>query len=329
MGIAVKFARVTKYYSRTSPLSLLRKSATNKSILGVSNVSLEVPTGEIFGLIGRNGQGKTTLVKCLAGLIEPTEGSIEIFEQSNLSNRNSARRKIGLVSSDERSFYWRLTGWQNLLFFSRLHGMNDAEARKRINPLLDHFGLQDLAKRRFDGYSAGNKQRLAIVRALLNDPMLLILDEPTRSLDPIAADALHEMIRQWKNEHPQRTAIITSHNLVEIESLCDRIGILSRNTLVECATMEELRLKFPAHDRVTILLRSNPNKQDWMWIKDRVPSLSWKRVETGQWQLQFSHWETEVDLVLKELVRAGDEIRACNMVRIGLREILERIEEGD
>lgn len=324
MGFAVRFSNVSKYYAqfRRNPLRVIfPHEDDSQRILGVRDVTLEIGRGEIFGLVGRNGQGKTTLVKCLAGLIEPTQGTIEIFDGS--------RYAIGLVSSDERSFYWRLTGWQNLLFFSRLHGIPDSQARKIIEPLLEHFQLQALAQRRFDGYSAGNKQRLAIIRALLNDPKLLVLDEPTRSLDPIAADALRSLIVDWKKAHPDRTAIITSHNLGEIEELCDRVGILSRNTLAECATMDSLRERYPAHDRVTIHARCQNGRKDWSALRERIAGLCATPLDEGLWQLEFNHRNGEINEVLADLMRNGDEVLSCNMVRVGLREIMERVDGGD
>jgi len=327
-AIAARFAAVTKYYMPTPSLALWRGRST-QPILGVRDVTLEIPSGEVFGLVGRNGQGKTTLVKCLAGLIEPTEGTVELFGRQGRAAMEDARRLIGLVSSDERSFYWRLTGWQNLLFFSRLHGMPDELAYQRIEPLLERFDLQALAQRRFDGYSAGNKQRLAIVRALLNDPHLLILDEPTRSLDPIAADSLRQMVLDWKRERSDRTAIITSHNLAEIESMCDRIGILSRNALAQCDTLENLRLRYPAHDRVSVRVRVEAPRSEWKTLREQVATLEWTVQGDGQWQLKFVNRRGEIHRVLAELARLGDEILWCNTERVGLREILEQVDGSE
>ncbi len=328
MSAAVQFTQVSKYYSRQIPFPFLRR-VSNEKIVGVEDVTLEVFSGEIFGLVGRNGQGKTTLMKCLSGLIEPSSGHIEIFGKPASIDNVATRRLIGLVSSDERSFYWRLTGWQNLLFFSRLHGMNDAEARRRIEPLLERFQLKELAQRRFDGYSAGNKQRLAIIRALLNNPVLLILDEPTRSLDPIAADSLRRLILDWKMDDPQRTAIITSHNLAEIESLCQRIGILSHNRLRECATMEELRLRYPSHDQVRMLVRDEGDQAAFAEARQRVPSLRRRAIDDAMAEYSFAHRDGELNAVLSCFVRKGQEITACQTVRVGLREILEQVDGQD
>jgi ABC-2 type transport system ATP-binding protein len=236
---------------------------------------------------------------------------------------------MGLVTSDERSFYWRLTGWQNLIFFSRLHGIDKADARRRIAELLERFELKDLANRRFHEFSTGNRQRLAIVRALLTDPPLLLLDEPTRSLDPLAADELRRLVLEWVDSSQQKTVLITTHNLAEIEQLCGRVAILSRNTLKECASVAELRLKYSSRMDVILHIRRIATEDNLIQLQTKVPTLTWKNVPPDTMEVQFSKKPEDgtLDLVLNNLRRSGAEILDCHTVRRGLKEIMEEIEQ--
>src|SRR6185369_11801814 len=217
----VPFLRLRKFFRRPvkDPVEALR------------DVSFEVEAGEIFGLIGRNGAGKTTLIKIVATLVQPTTGSVAVHGHDSVEQDELVRREIGLATAEERSFYWRLTSEQNLLFFARLHGFSDRIANQRIKDLFAKLELEEVARRRFGELSTGNKQRLAIVRAMLNSPPVLLLDEPTRSLDPLAAARTREMIRSLAQQDPPVTIFLTSHNLGEVETLCGRVAVISRGRI--------------------------------------------------------------------------------------------------
>ena len=205
------------------------------------DVSFEVETGEIFGLIGRNGAGKTTLTKIVATLVQPTTGSVSVRGHDSVSDDENVRREIGLATAEERSFYWRLTSEQNLMFFARLHGLSDRVAKQRISDLFAKLELDEVARRRFGELSTGNKQRLAVARAMLANPPVLLLDEPTRSLDPLAAARMREMIRSLAQQDPPVTILLTSHNLAEVETLCGRVAIISRGRIRAIDTPRNLR----------------------------------------------------------------------------------------
>jgi ABC-2 type transport system ATP-binding protein len=203
----------------------------------LKNVSFEIADGEIFGLIGKNGAGKTTLSKIIATLVQPTGGRVAVKGIDSVRDEVRVRSLIGLATAEERSFYWRLTCEQNLFFFARLYGMNDAAARRRIERIFTDLDLSNLAKRRFAELSSGNKQRLAVARALLAAPPVLLLDEPTRSLDPLAADSMRELILSLKGV----SVLLTSHNLAEVEELCSRVAIISKGEIRAVDTPENLR----------------------------------------------------------------------------------------
>ena len=207
------------------------------SVEALRNISFEIGEGEIFGLIGRNGAGKTTLTKIIATLVHPSGGQIFVKGFDTVSDEVKVRSLIGLATAEERSFYWRLTSHQNLMFFARLYGMKDEAARRRIAELFDELDLNDLKDRDFSDLSTGNKQRLAVARALIPNPPILLLDEPTRSLDPLAAEKMRELILSLKGI----SILLTSHNLNEVEELCDRVAIISRGEIRAIETPENLR----------------------------------------------------------------------------------------
>jgi ABC-type multidrug transport system ATPase subunit/ABC-type polysaccharide/polyol phosphate export permease len=206
----------------------------------VDHVDLAVQRGELFGLVGPNGAGKTTLIKLLTTLVVPTAGSVRIAGH-DIHEEQEIKKVIGLASSDERSFYWRLTGRQNLQFFASLHNMPASKQNGRIDTVLSQVGLQEMAHRRFHTYSTGMRQRLAIARALLTEPRVIFMDEPTSGLDPAASNQLHRLIREHLIGHLGITVFLTSHHLTEVEKICDRIAIMHKGRIRACGTMAHLR----------------------------------------------------------------------------------------
>jgi len=207
----------------------------------VDGVDLLVRRGEVFGILGPNGAGKTTLIKILCTLILPTGGEARVngFDVEKESGR--VRESIGLVTTDERSFYWRLTGRQNLEFFASLHNFYSDDARNMVDELLGVVDLKYAADERFLNYSAGMKQRMAIARGLLNDPAVLFMDEPTRSLDPGAAQNLRNFIAEEIVRERGKTIFISTHNLEEAEELCDRVAIFDDGRIKVVGSPDELK----------------------------------------------------------------------------------------
>lgn len=240
--------------STTAPPAIetveLSKSFTTYDMLGrpkgtpvvaVNRVSLTVRQGEIFGLVGSNGAGKTTLIKMLATLCYPTAGVARIAGHGTATDEYTVRRLIGLVTSNERSFYWRLSGYDNLRFFAQLYRIPDTEARAWIQTLLRLLKLERMAQAPFDTYSTGIKQRFALARGLLHKPRILFMDEPTKGVDPVAASEIIDLIREEIVHVWQPTILIVSHNLWEIERLCHRVAVMDQGRLVATGTMAELK----------------------------------------------------------------------------------------
>ncbi|HYX42750.1 MAG TPA: ABC transporter ATP-binding protein, partial [Pyrinomonadaceae bacterium] len=255
--VAIKIEHLSKTYP--IPLARFKQIFRRKSGQGpteaLRDVSFEVRAGEVFGLIGRNGAGKTTLAKIVATLVQPTSGTVTVNGLDSVRDDERVRAQVGLASAEERTFYWRLTVEQNLLFFARLHGLRDATAHARIEELLARFELTPLARKRFGELSTGNKQRMIVARALINHPPILLLDEPTRSLDPLAAAQMRTHISRLATDE-RVTVLLTSHNLTEVEELCARIAIISRGCIRAVGTPAALRATHKQSERVTLSVRN-------------------------------------------------------------------------
>jgi len=237
MGYAIEIRGLTKKFFASKIFRRKRTTALN-------NVNLEIRPGELFVLVGQNGAGKTTLLKILCGLILPTSGNVYINGEDIFNNNSHFKKEICFVSGEERSFYWRLTGRQNLEFFGRLQGLSKKEIRHRTDELLAIIGLKEEINKEFRYFSSGAKQRLALMRALLHNPSIIFMDEPTRSLDPIAQTKLKELIRNKLVRQDNKTVFVTTHNLNEAEFLADRIAIIEKGEIRACGTLDELRNKF-------------------------------------------------------------------------------------
>ena len=231
---------VCKQYLSISRLVLGERFGRPPST-ALRDISFQVNRGETLGLLGPNGAGKTTLLKILATLIAPTEGTVQIDGTDVVAQPREARRRVGLVSCDERSFYWRLTGRQNLRFFAALYQLPKSEVAERIDRLLATLGLTTAADALYQGYSSGMKQKLAIARGLLPRPSLVLYDEPTRSLDPVSAHNIRSWIIEERRRSTHQTHILATNQLSEAEQLCDRLLIVSRGRIVAQGTVEELR----------------------------------------------------------------------------------------
>jgi ABC-2 type transport system ATP-binding protein len=325
---AIQIRDVSKTYP--IPFAGLRRMLGRKlpvPVQALSGVSFEVPYGQIFGLIGRNGAGKTTLTKVLATLVQPTSGSVTVCGYDSVTHAGAVRSKIGLATAEERSFYWRLTIEQNLVFFGRLYGLGKAPALRRIDELVDMLQLTEVRRRRFGELSTGNKQRVAIARALLNSPPVILLDEPTRSLDPFAAARLREVVASLARGPRAATILLTSHNLAEVEELCARVAIISRGRIRAVDTPEHLRQTHKQDERVHITCRGLAAGV----VRDRLGS-SVQGLETaeraGGLVVSFSRkvGDDQLDRVMRVLLQSGGTVEACEAERGTLFDVLERFE---
>ncbi|MFA5339870.1 MAG: ABC transporter ATP-binding protein [Candidatus Omnitrophota bacterium] len=206
-------------------------------VRALEDVSFRLERGKTLAVLGPNGAGKTTLLKIIATLLLPDKGAV-LFNGSDLEEK--IKMSVGLVTDEERSFYWRLTGRQNLEFFAALYGLDGKAAKSRINELSGLFAV-DYADKRFDSYSTGMKRRFALMRGLLHDPELLLLDEPTKSLDYAAALNLRNFIKGTLVKTQGKTVILATHHMDEALDFCDLFMILNKGKLRAMGTLGQLR----------------------------------------------------------------------------------------
>jgi ABC-2 type transport system ATP-binding protein len=193
----------------------------------VSALSLEIPEGEVYGLLGPNGSGKSTTMKILLGLVAPTTGTTQIFGVD--SRKVESRENVGFLPENPY-FYKYLTGLETLHFFGKLCGYKGAELRDKAVELLQTVGLEDAGDRRLGGYSKGMLQRIGLAQALIGDPRLLVLDEPTAGVDPAGSHAIRDLILLFKSQGI--TVLLCSHLLNQVQEICDRVGVMHQGKLV-------------------------------------------------------------------------------------------------
>jgi ABC-2 type transport system ATP-binding protein len=210
-----------------------------RRIAALHEVSFEVSAGRIAAVVGLNGAGKTTLLKILCNLLLPSSGEVCVAGHPLDSEARAARSKIGFVPSDERSFFWRISARANLEFFAALYGMPPRGARRRIDELLHTFGLANKSGGHFRDYSSGMRKRLAVIRGLLHEPQVLVLDEPTNSLDAHWDHVLREYVRRWARGGPRRAVVWSTHRMDEVDSLCDQVLWLQEGRLVSQSSTPE------------------------------------------------------------------------------------------
>ncbi|MFQ5931492.1 MAG: ABC transporter ATP-binding protein [Nitrospiraceae bacterium] len=229
MGFAVETHNLTKVF----------KKGWNPETLAVDGVNLSVQSGSVLAILGPNGAGKTTLLRILAGLVLPSAGDAKICCLDVVQGEVRAKGLVGVSLGDDRSLYARLSGRQNLEFFAALHGMSRSEARQRIDELGNVLEIP--LDQPVQASSSGIRQRILIARALLHDPAVLLLDEPTKSLDPASAQGLRGFIRERLARHLGKTVLIATHNLPEAETLGDEVAIMKQGRIRACGSLETLR----------------------------------------------------------------------------------------
>jgi ABC-2 type transport system ATP-binding protein len=221
---------------RTSTGVIRRRSLEVEAVRGVS---FAIEEGELFGLLGPNGAGKTTTIKMLITLLLPTAGTARVLGRDVVEHARWVRQRIGYVFGGDRGLYERLSGVDNLRYFSELYGVEPRLQRERIGELLELVGLAGREKERVEGYSRGMRQRLHIARGLLHDPPVLFLDEPTIGVDPVGARELRAMIGTLKQAG--KTVLLTTHYMFEADELCDRIAVISKGRIVAEGTPRDLK----------------------------------------------------------------------------------------
>jgi ABC-2 type transport system ATP-binding protein len=286
--------------------------------LAVDRLSLEVRAGEVLGLLGPNGAGKTTTTRMLACLIKPSSGEAEIAGFKVGKEDDDIRRVIG-ITTEVPGLYERLSAMRNLEFFAELYGVNDVA--HRIEKYLRLLDLWDRREDRAGSFSKGMKQKLALARALVHEPKVLLLDEPTSGLDPQATQSVREFILQLKSEG--RTILLCTHNLDEAERLCDRIAVLKTHSIA-IDTPEALRHRLFGR-RVVVRLRAMDTR--FVEAARALPFVRNVDSDAGRMFVQVDDPESQNPDLIRKLVEAGADIQNVTEEQHTLSDIYLRLME--
>jgi ABC-2 type transport system ATP-binding protein len=218
---------------------------TFEEITAVDNLTLTVPQGELFGLLGPNGAGKTTIINVLCGIIPPTQGNITVGGYDVLTMPEKVKALIGVCPQDTAVFPY-LTGRENIHFFGSLHALSKDTLDRNVAMLLEKIGFTDNADRRVSKYSGGMRRRINLAMALVHNPQIAFLDEPTVAMDPQSRHAVWDFIKELKEQ--DKTIILTTHYMEEAEELCDRVGIIDYGKLIALGSPRELKEQHDARN---------------------------------------------------------------------------------
>jgi ABC-2 type transport system ATP-binding protein len=221
----------------------------------VDGATLTLPRGELFGLLGPNGAGKTTLVRCIATLLIPDAGTVKVLGHDAFKDSLYCRQRIGLLTSGERTLYWKLSARDNLNFFAALYGLTGKARDKRIDYLIELLGLKDVERERLERYSSGMKQKVSLARAILHNPDLILLDEPSLGLDPQFA----RFIKEELNRKQGKTILLTTHYMDEADELCQRIAFINKGKIVDVKTPEQYKRDIPHTEMLVIRCLGQPD----------------------------------------------------------------------
>ncbi|MDI6840875.1 MAG: ABC transporter ATP-binding protein [bacterium] len=326
MGYTIETVNLTKRFHQPKGYKeLLLHPFSNKEVVALKDVSLQVKEGELFSILGPNGAGKSTLIKILCTLILPTEGKAYINGKDVTKNSDKVKESIGYVINEERSFYWRLTGYQNLKFFASLNNLFSRDADKIINRILEFVNLKDSKDIVFRNYSTGMKQRLSIARALLTEPNILFMDEPTKSLDPDGAREIREFIKEEFVKNGGRTVFFATHNLTEAEQLSDHIAILDKGELKACGSVADLKqLITPAG--LYVLMTSKPSSNCIKQVKS-IPGIC--KLTENDAGLELEVYKDKVHTVIKEIIALKLEIIECQPKTVSLEKVFSELIKVD
>ncbi|QAA75790.1 MAG: Efflux ABC transporter, ATP-binding protein [Candidatus Bipolaricaulis sibiricus] len=322
---AVEVEALRKVFERHARRGLLRRArAEVKTLIAVDGIDFRVKRGEIFGLLGPNGAGKTTTIKMLCTLLSPTSGTARVAGHDVVRDAAKVRSSLGTVLTGERSVYWKLTGRENLRYYAALYRIPRRKARERIAELLERLELAGRADELVEKYSSGMKQRLALARALLPSPPILLLDEPTVGLDPQAARNLRQTIVDLRAEG--KTVLLTTHYMAEADELCDRIAIIDQGKIIALDSPAALREGLGAKEVIRIEIQGEPNGLgDALRALASVESVavrpSTNGVGTCELQVITSSSRRSIGPIIEAVRAAGHEVVHLQVVQPTLEDV--------
>ena len=289
----------------------------------VNGVDIQIQRGEIFGLLGPNGAGKSTTIRMLCTLLEPTSGTAHVNGYDIVKQANDVRRSLGTVLAGERSIYWKLTGRENLEYFAALYHIPSAIAKKRVDELIERMELKDRANELVEKYSTGMRQRVAIAKALLARPPILLLDEPTLGLDPQAARNLRELIAQLKQEG--HTILLTTHYMEEADQLSDRIGIIDTGKIIALDTPEGLKHRIDQKEFIRLEVSGWQGyiAEKLLAMQEVENLVARRQPEADMWEVSMQATNSRVVLpkLVENISQNGTRLVNMNIVKPSLEDV--------
>lgn len=303
----IEAQRLTKYFGE---------------FLAVNDITFSVEPGNVFAILGPNGAGKTTTIRMLTSILVPTSGTASVAGYDVVTHPSQVRASVGVLT-EQHGLYERMRGLEYLDFFARVYRLDASQREKRSRQLMERFGLGDAIGKRVSEYSKGMKQKLALVRALMHDPPVLLLDEPTSAMDPQSARLVRDAIVELK--YDRRTIILTTHNLTEAQELANRIGVIRRGRIIAQGNIDELSQRFvgpPLMDLRTV--------QPLNGMADSLREMVHIREAYADRILYETPNPTETNpKVLRRLMDAGIDVLTLSRVSQTLEEIYLNIVEED
>jgi ABC-2 type transport system ATP-binding protein len=318
---AVRTANLRRTYQVPRPRFPSREGPAE--FTAVDDVTLEIRQGELFGLLGSNGAGKTTLIKILTTLLAPTAGRAWVDGLDVVADTQAVRERINMVSGGETSGYGVLTVRENLWLFSQLYGIPRKEALNRIDRLLAAVGLTDKAHARISHLSTGLRQKMNFCRGFVTDPKILFLDEPTLGLDVTAARTIRQFVRDWMDERPERTLLLTTHYMHEADELCDRVAIIHRGKVLACDTPAALKRRVQRYPIFELALAARNGTNGWHAL-GRLPGVhnctSVESPTSVEVKVALEE-EGAVGAVVQEIINGGSQILSLKKVEPTLEDV--------
>lgn len=231
-----------------------------KKITAVDNISFEVNSGEIVGLLGENGAGKTTTLRMLATMLKPTAGNAAIDDYNIIDNPGKIREKIAILFGGDVALYDRLTGRENMIYFAKLNGLNDLEANQAVNKIANELEMNEYIDYPVGKYSRGMKQKVSLARSIIHQPDVMLFDEPSTGLDVLSSKLIHDFILKCKKDN--KAIVFSSHNMYETEKLCDRIIIIHKGKVVASGTIEQLKKDYQKDNLEELFIECIGGMQD-------------------------------------------------------------------
>ncbi len=284
---------------------------TSKTVTALESVSFSVKKGEVFGLLGPNGAGKTTTIKTICTLLQPTSGEVYVNGHDVVKQSQQARQDLGVMLTGDRTLYWKLSGKENLEYFSSLYHMNRAQAKQRIQDLLKLVGLEERKDTLVENYSTGMRIRLSFIKGILHEPPVILLDEPTMSLDPQSARLIREIIQDLRRQG--HAILLTTHYMEEADQLSDRVAVIDHGKIIAMAPPAELKRSVMKSEVIEIEAQ-NINPQIVEKLKG-IPSIS-EVVSTiqdtsslgGMVKVHSNNGKNTIPEMLGILVKGGVEV---------------------